>query len=194
MKFHPITLDGRYVRLEPISQSHHDEVCEAISDGELWKIFTTMVPKVEHVEKFITMAQKANETGDGLTFATVDKISGKIAGSTRFMNTNLCYKRTEIGFTFLSRSFQKTVANTEAKLLMLSHAFETHDLNRVEFITDFLNEKSRRAILRLGAKEEGLLRNHIVMPDGRVRDSVVYSIINSEWPNVKENLLGKIKS
>lgn len=131
--------------------------------------------------------------GEGLTFATIDKSSnGKIAGSTRFMKADLPNKRIEIGFTFLGKTWQRSRINTEAKLLMLSHAFETLNLNRVELLTDYLNSNSRRAILRLGAKEEGILRSHMVMPDGRVRDSVLYSITKNDWPGVKQNLSSKI--
>jgi N-acetyltransferase len=134
------------------------------------------------------------DNNEGLAFAIIDKGTHKIAGSTRFMKANLPNKRAEIGFTFLGKSWQKTRINTEAKLLMLSHAFETMGLNRIELLTDYLNTRSRNAILRLGAKEEGILRNHMVMPDGRVRDSVIYSIINHEWAGVKQHLNFKLNS
>jgi RimJ/RimL family protein N-acetyltransferase len=132
------------------------------------------------------------ENNEGLAFATIDKATNKVVGSTRFMKANLANKRVEIGFTFLGTSWQKTHINTEAKLLMLTHAFETMALNRVELLTDFLNTTSRNAILRLGAKEEGILRNHMIMPDGRVRDSVIYSIISNEWAGVKQHLNAKL--
>lgn len=134
----------------------------------------------------------AHESGDGLAFAIIDKTMMKTAGPTRFMKTDFPNKRTEIGFTFLGKSCQKTRINTEAKLLMLSHAFQTLKMNRVQFITDYLNKSSKQAILKLGAIEEGILRNHMVMRDFGVRNSVLYSIIESEWPGIKKHLTHKI--
>jgi N-acetyltransferase len=192
MKLEKITLDGRYVRLEPISEAHRAGLCEAVSDGELWNLSVTLVPHVDQMVEFLSNAESDHMNGDGLAFATIDKASNRVAGSTRFMRRSLPHKRIEIGFTFLGKSWQKTPLNTEAKLLMLTHAFECLELNRVEFLTDYLNVNSRRAILRLGAKEEGILRNHMMMPDGRVRDSMLYSIISIEWPGVKQNLRAKL--
>ncbi|OUS40786.1 GNAT family N-acetyltransferase [Oleispira antarctica] len=192
MQFESISLEGNYVRLVPLSEIHRTELIEAISDGELWKLFVTLVPQVEDIDDFIENAISAHRNGDGLAFATIDKASGRVIGSTRFMKASLANKRVEIGFTFIAKSFQKTRVNTEAKLLMLTHAFNAMRLNRVEFITDYLNHTSRSAILRLGAKEEGILRNHMIMPDGRVRDSVLFSITNYEWPGVKQNLTYKL--
>ena len=194
MKYEEITLEGKYVRLEPLSFSHKEELVEAISDGELWNLFVTLVPKPDDIDAFINNANTAQKSGDGLAFATIDKKTGKVAGSTRFMKTDFINKRAEIGFTFLGKSFQKTNINTEAKLLMLNHLFELMHFNRVEIITDYLNTTSRNAILRLGAKEEGILRNHMLMPDGRVRDSVLYSIIKNEWGGVKMNILSKLSN
>lgn len=193
MKFTPTTLEGKFVRLEPLSAHHKQGLCDAIRDGELWNLFVTIVPHPDAIDAFFTNAQTALENNEGIAFATIDKATNKIAGSTRFMKSNLANKRTEIGFTFLGKSWQKTHINTEAKLLMLTHAFETMGLNRVELLTDYLNTTSRNAILRLGAKEEGILRNHMVMRDGRVRDSVIYSIINHEWAGVKQHLNAKLK-
>jgi N-acetyltransferase len=192
MQLEKVILEGRYVRLEPISESHRGELIEAVSDGELWQLFVTLVPRVEGIDQFIENAISAHDTADGLAFATIDKASGRVVGSTRFMKANLANKRLEIGFTFIAKSYQKTMINTEAKLLMLTHAFENMGLNRVEFITDYLNHTSRNAILRLGAKEEGIMRNHMIMPDGRVRDSVLFSIINHEWAGIKQNLSYKL--
>lgn len=194
MEFEKVTLEGNFVRLEPLSEVHRGELIEAISDGQLWKLFVTLVPRIEDVDEFIENAISAHATGDGLAFATIDKDSARVIGSTRFMKANLPNKRVEIGFTFLAQSYQKTSINTEAKLLMLTHAFEALCLNRVELLTDYLNTRSRNAILRLGAKEEGILRNHMVMPDGRVRDSVLFSITNHEWAGVKQNLTYKLAS
>ena len=192
MKIEAIVLEGKYVRLEPLTAVHRNGLREAISDGELWKLHVTLVPHPDKIDEFLNNANLAHESGDGLAFATIDKVTNRIAGSTRFMKANLPNKRIEIGFTFLGKSWQRTRINTEAKLLMLTHAFEVLDLNRVELLTDYLNNTSRQAIMRLGAKEEGTLRNHMVMPDGRVRDSVLYSIIKNEWPGVRQHLTMKL--
>ncbi|VAW67887.1 hypothetical protein MNBD_GAMMA10-163 [hydrothermal vent metagenome] len=192
MKFNSTIIEGKYVRLEPLSESHKSGLCKAISDGELWKLNVTLVPHINDVDAFIINANKAYESGDGITFATIDKKTDKVAGSTRFMKANIANKRVEIGFTFLGKSWQRTQINTEAKLLMLTHAFESMHLNRVELLTDYLNLKSRNSIIRLGEKEEGILRNHMIMPDGRERDSVIYSIIKNEWPGIKQHLSCKL--
>ena len=192
MKLEPITLEGKYVRLEPLGMQHQEGLCNAIRDGELWKLFVTLVPHPDNIDQFIEDAIQAHENGDGLTFVTIDKETNQVAGSTRYMKTNLAYQRTEIGYTFLGKRWQKTRINTEAKLLMLRHAFDTLGFNRVEFLTDYLNTTSRQAILRLGAKEEGILRNHMIMPDGRVRDSVIFSIIKNEWPGIQQHLSAKL--
>lgn len=194
MKFTPLILEGKFVRLEPLSIHHKQGLCDAIRDGELWNLFVTIVPHPDAIDAFFANAQTTLENNEGMAFVTIDKATNKIAGSTRFMKSNLPNKRTEIGFSFLGKSWQKTLINTESKLLMLTHAFETMGLNRVEFLTDYLNTTSRNAILRLGAKEEGILRNHMVMADGRVRDSVIYSIINSEWAGIKQHLNFKLNS
>jgi RimJ/RimL family protein N-acetyltransferase len=188
MKFERVKLEGTLVRLEPLSKDHKQELCDAISDGELWKLFVTLVPHPDSIDTFLENAQREYESGEGLAFSTIDRVSNKVVGSTRFMRANLPNRRVEIGFTFLGKSWQRSGINTEAKLLMLGHAFETLGMNRVELLTDYLNEKSRRAIVRLGAKEEGIVRSHMVMPNGRIRDSVLYSIIRNEWPGVRENL------
>jgi len=192
MKFEKVTLEGDHVRLEPLSESHRDQLIDAISDGELWKLFVTLVPAIDGIDGFIENAIEAHSNADGLAFATIDKASGRVVGSTRFMKANLAHKRVEIGFTFIAKRFQRTQINTEAKLLMLTHAFEVLNLNRIEFLTDYFNHASRNAILRLGAKQEGILRNHMVMPNGRVRDSVLFSITNNEWDGVKQNLSYKL--
>jgi len=194
MKLDKITLEGKYVRLEPLSLKHREELIGAISDGELWNLFVTLVPSIENIDRFIEEAIAAHLNEDGLVFATIDKVSGKVVGSTRFMKASFANKRIEIGYTFIAKSYQKSKINTDAKLLMLTYAFENLQLNRVELLTDYLNAKSRHAILRLGAKEEGILRNHMVMPDGRVRDSVLFSIINNEWAGIKQSLLYKLSN
>ena len=188
----PVTLEGSFVRLEPLSQEHADGLRQAISDGDLWKLLVAFVPHPDNVDEFLRDAHKSYKTGQSLIFATIDKTTNTVAGSTRLMRADFNHKRIEIGFTFLGKTWQKTKLNTESKFLMLVHAFEIMEMNRVEFRTDYLNSTSRRAILRLGAKEEGVLRNHVLMPNGRVRDSVVYSIIKNEWPGVKQHLVSKI--
>lgn len=180
------------VRLEPLSARHEQGLCDAIRDGDLWTLHVTLVPHPDEIDIFLSNAQKAHALGDGLAFATVDRATGRVAGSTRFMKADEQHRRVEIGFTFLGRSWQRTGRNTEAKLLMLTHAFETLGMNRVELLTDHLNEESRRAILGLGAKEEGLLRSHMIMRTGRVRDSVLYSVVRGDWPEVKQRLTFKL--
>ncbi len=189
----PITLHGQHVRLEPLSSSHLKGLKAAINDGELWQLMVTSVPHPNDVEAFYQDAVKVHQVGQGLAFATLDQASNQVVGSTRFMNANLIHHRLEIGFTFIAKSSQRTAINTEAKLLMLTHAFEAMLLNRVEFVTDFLNQRSRQAILRLGARQEGILRNHMQMPDGRIRDSVIFSITKYDWPGVKTFLQEKLK-
>lgn len=192
-RFNKVVLEGEFVRLEPLTLAHKAGLEAAIRDGELWKLFVTTVPHPDQLDTFFSQAEEWYNAGDGLAFATIDKRSGKIAGSTRFMKANLPNKRLEIGFTFIGQSWQRTPVNTEAKWLMLQYAFETLGLNRVELLTDFLNSKSRAAIARLGAREEGVLRCHMVMPNGRLRDSVIFSITKHDWPGVKENLLFKLQ-
>ena len=191
--FEKVVLQGKHIRLEPLSESHREGVCEAVSDGKLWELFFTFVPHPDDIDSFFKKAYEMHESGAGLTFATIDVGTNKVIGSTRFMNANLPNKTTEIGSTFLAKSHQQTKANTEAKLLMLNHAFEVINLNRVEFLTDYLNNRSRNAILRLGAKQEGVLRGHRVMPNGRVRDSVIFSILSHEWEGVKQHLEHKLR-
>lgn len=188
MKFAPVSLEGPLVRLDPLTPQHRDGLCAAIADGELWSLFVTFVPHPTEIDGFLRDAQRAHERGDGLAFAIVHRATGRVAGSTRFMSADPENRRVEIGYTFLGHSWQRTGCNGEAKLLMLAHAFEALGANRVEFLTDYLNQTSRRAILGLGAREEGILRSHMVMRDGRVRDSVLYSIVRSDWPGVKQHL------
>ncbi|MFD7261350.1 GNAT family N-acetyltransferase [Streptomyces sp. NPDC059874] len=185
-------LVGERVRLEPLAHRHHDGLCEAIRDGKLWELPVTIVPHPEDVPAFIDEALAAREAGTQIAYATVDLASGRIAGSTRLMVINRTYRRLEIGFTFLGASWQGTGLNTEAKLLMLTHAFEAMGMNRVELLTDVRNGRSRAAIERLGATHEGVLRHHMVMPDGWIRDTAVYSITRPEWPDAKRGLTDRL--
>lgn len=189
-----ITLESPRVRLEPLDESHLPGLAEAISDGELWNLGVTSVPRPEQLPAFLDAAQSAFAAGRELAFATIDKCSGRIAGSTRFRCIEAAHRRVEIGFTFIGRSWQRSHVNSEAKLLMLEHAFENWQVNRVELLTDLLNHASRNAIARLGAREEGLLRSHMVMRDGRIRDSVIFSIIASEWPTVRAGLQARLRN
>jgi N-acetyltransferase len=192
MKIEKVVLEGKGVRLEPLAQSHLAGLARAIEDGALWQVPVTFVPHPNDLLEFLSYAESAFQAGRELAFATLDKPSNTVVGSTRFRCAEVAHKRVEIGFTFLAQSFQRTRVNTEAKLLMLAHAFEVWQVNRVELLTDVLNEKSRNAIARLGAQQEGVIRSHMVMRDGRVRDSVLFSIIKSEWPKLKSELERKL--
>lgn len=187
-----VELRGQRIALEPLSAEHLDGLAAAIRDGELWTIPVTLVPHPDELPEFLKQAQNRYAAHLERAFATVDLASGIVVGSTRFMAINRDHRRVEIGFTFLAQRWQRSYVNTEAKYLMLRHAFEEWGCNRVELITDALNAKSRQAILRLGAREEGVLRNHMIMRDGRVRDSVLYSVIRSEWHQVRTLLEAKI--
>jgi RimJ/RimL family protein N-acetyltransferase len=190
---HPITLTGTHVRLEPLEESHLDALSEVGLDPELWKWIPSQILDRDQMLRFIRTQLADQEKGTALPFATIDQASGKIVGNTRFMNIDMPNKRVEIGGTWIAKSWQRTAINPEAKFLMMRHAFETLGCNRVEWKTDALNTQSRNAILRLGAKQEGIFRQHIVTWSGRLRDSVYFSVIAPEWPDVKRALEAKIK-
>lgn len=192
MKIEKLVLEGTNVRLEPLSSNHLPGMAKAIEDGNLWEIPVTFVPHPNDLTGFLSQAEAAFSQGKELVFATIDAKSGTVAGSSRFRCIEAVHRRVEIGFTFLAASSQRTHVNTEAKYLMLRHAFETWGCNRVELLTDERNSKSRNAIQRIDAKEEGILRSHMAMRDGHVRNSVIYSIISSEWPQVKSALGAKL--
>ena len=187
-----VELRGKRVALEPLSARHLPGLAAAIADGQLWSIPVTLVPHPDQLSAFLNQAETRYAAQLERAFATVDLASGTVVGSTRFMAINRDHRRVEIGFTFIAERWQRSYINTEAKYLMLRHAFEEWGCNRVEFITDVLNTKSRQAIVRLGAKEEATLRNHMIMRDGRIRDSMLYSVIRSEWPRIKSVLEAKI--
>ncbi|WP_328301902.1 GNAT family N-acetyltransferase [Streptomyces sp. NBC_00435] len=187
-----VELVGERVRLEPLDLHHHDGLCEAIRDGSLWELAVTTVPHPDEARGFIEDAVAARAEGTQIPYATVDAATGRILGSTRLMVINTANRRLEIGWTFLAESWQRTGANTEAKLLMLTYAFETMGMNRVELLTDVRNTKSRAAITRLGATQEGVLRHHMVMRDGWIRDTAVYSITRPEWPDAKRGLEARL--
>ena len=187
-----VTLEGQHVRLTPLSPDHEESLVAAAGDGELWNSTVTIVPDQTTIAAYIATALNAQSQGQELPFVIIRKSSDKVVGSTRFYSIEREHRRVEIGYTWLAASAQRTSVNTEAKLLLLTHAFEVWGCIRVGFVTDLLNQQSRRAILRLGAKQEGILRNHMVMPDGRYRDSVYFSITEAEWPEVKARLESKL--
>ncbi len=192
MEIQLITLEGRVVRLEPLSMGHHAQLCEVGLEPELWQWIPERVTTPEEMRRYIQAALDAQKAGTALPFATVERASGRAIGSTRFGNIDRANRRVEIGWTWLGTPWQRTAANTEAKYLMMRHAFETWKCIRVELKTDSLNQRSRRAILRLGAKEEGTLRQHMVTWYGRLRHTVYYSVLDSEWPAVKAGLEAKL--
>ncbi|MDE1999701.1 MAG: GNAT family N-acetyltransferase [Burkholderiales bacterium] len=193
MKIEKVALSGDRVRLEPLSAAHLPALAEAIQDGELWKIPVTFVPHPSDLPKFYADSEAAFDAGKELAFATVDQSAGQVVGSTRFRCIEAAHRRVEIGFTFLAASWQRTHINTEAKYLMLQHAFQVWGCNRVELLTDERNAKSRSAIARIGAREEGILRHHMVMRDGFIRNSVVYSITSADWPRVQAKLASRLQ-
>lgn len=192
MKIESVSLEGKFVRLEPLSMSHHLQLCEVGLDENLWELVPTPITNADEMKNYIKTALEEGKNGVSLPFATIEKSSNKAIGSTRFGNISTCHKRAEIGWTWIASKWQRTYVNTEAKYLMLRHAFEVWKCNRIELKTDVLNEKSRQAILRLGAIEEGISRRHVVCQSGRIRDSVYFSIIDSEWEKVKNNLATKL--
>ena len=192
MVVEPLILEGRHVRLEPLRLDHQGGLCEVGLDEDLWRWTTTLIRTPEEMRLYIETAIAEEAAGMSLPFATIEKASGRVIGSTRYGNIDRVNRRVEIGWTWIGRGYQRTPANTEAKYLMLRQAFETWGCIRVEFKTDSLNERSRSALERIGAKEEGTFRNHMITYTGRLRHSVYYSIINSEWPSVKIALEEKL--
>ncbi|MBT3134867.1 GNAT family N-acetyltransferase [Alteromonas sp. ALT199] len=192
MWFKDIELESENIKLTPLTMEHADALVNAATDGELWKLWFTSVPSAEIIDDYITSALEQKAKGLSLPFVVIDKASGEVIGSTRFCNADLLNQRVEIGYTWYSKSYQKTSCNTECKLLLLTHAFESLEAIAVEFRTNWHNQASRSAITRLGAKQDGVLRHHQRMPNGGYRDTVVFSIINTEWLAVKENLTFKL--
>jgi RimJ/RimL family protein N-acetyltransferase len=183
----PVTLVGAHARLEPLSQEHRDDLVTAVKDGELWKLWYTSIPAPERMQAEIERRLALLAAGMMLPF-TVRDADGAIAGMTTYMNVDAANRRVEIGSTWYAKRVQRTALNTQCKLLLLSYAFEKLDCIAVEFRTHFFNHPSRRGIERLGAKQDGILRNHQIAPNGTRRDTVVYSIIAGEWPTVKAHL------
>jgi N-acetyltransferase len=190
----PVTLEGSIVRLEPIRRDHAELFWEAAKNN-LEDIFRWIPYAMKTPEDFRTLIDKAfseQERGESVVFATVERSSGRVVGSTRFMNIDRANRRVEIGSTWIAPAWQRTAVNTEAKYLMLRQAFEGWGCMRVELKTDALNQKSRNAILRIGAKEEGTLRRHLITWTGRVRDTVYFSILDGEWPEVRAALESRL--
>jgi N-acetyltransferase len=181
-------LEGVHVRLLPLSMEHHAALCAIGLDDDIWRWMPYIMRTPEDMKNYIQAALANREKRTEFPFATTERVTGKIVGSTRFMNIDMNHRRVEIGSTWIGKPWQRSAVNTEAKYLMLRHAFEELGCIRVELKTDALNEKSRNAILRIGAKEEGILRRQLITPSGRVRDTVYFSILDYEWPEVKQRL------
>jgi len=184
----PLTLAGNRVTLEPLSPAHRDELAAAVRDGELWTLWYTAVPSPEGMAAEIDRRLSLQASGSWLPFAVRRRDTGLLCGMTNYLNIDASHRRLEIGGTWYAASAQRTGINTEAKLLLLRHAFGTLGCIAVEFRTHWINRQSREAIARLGAKQDGILRSHMIMPDGSLRDTVVFSIVAAEWPAVRNNL------
>ena len=188
------TLEGVRIRLEPLGDAHHPALCAVGLDDALWRWSPRPVLTAADMADYIAFAVAERAAGRALPFAIIDKATGQAIGSTRYGAIEPAHRRVEIGWTWLGRSWQRTSANTEAKYLLLRHAFETVGCIRVELKTDALNDRSRAAIRRIGAREEGTLRSHMITASGRVRDTVYYSILDVEWPEVKRDLESRLKN
>ena len=186
-----IYLEGKLVKLIPLSKQHRSELVDAASDGELWNLWYTSIPNNKSVDDYINFALTENVADRAHAFAIINKSTNKIIGSTRFCNA-INNNRLEIGYTWYAKSTQRTGINTECKFILLQHAFESLNCIAVEFRTNWHNIDSRAAIARLGAKQDGVLRNHLLDDDGTYRDTVVFSITKEEWPTVKKSLIFKM--
>lgn len=189
----PVILTGKTIRLEPLSRAHVGALADVAFEPGIFRWFTIRMDSRADLERWVDDALESHAAGTALPFATVLQDGNRVVGSTRFMNVSVRDGRYEIGSTWIAPSHQRSAVNTEAKSLMLRHAFETLGARRVELKTHELNDKSRRAIERLGAQYEGMHRNHMLMPDGSMRNTVWYSVIDSEWPAVKARLEGWLK-
>jgi RimJ/RimL family protein N-acetyltransferase len=192
----PVVLEGHHVRLEPMARERAEAIAAALgaaaADGDLWESKVTSIPRPEMMRAYVDLALAELDRGDSMPFVTIDRASGKAVGTTRFMNIEPPHRRLEIGTTWIGKSFQRTAINTEAKYLMLKHAFETLRCIAVDLRTHEKNLQSRAAIERLGARLDGILRNHRILPDGSLRNTATYSIIDAEWPTVKARLEARL--
>ena len=193
MKIEPVTLQGRVVRLEPLALAHVPGLARVGLDPELWRWIPTQVADAAQMQAWVQTALDEQTAGTSLPFAIISQASGEAIGSTRYMNIVPAHRRLEIGSTWLSTAAQRSGANTEAKLLLLTHAFEALKAIRVELKTDALNSRSRAAIARIGGIEEGIFRRHVICASGRVRDTVYYSMLDNEWPAVKARLFSMLR-
>jgi RimJ/RimL family protein N-acetyltransferase len=184
----PVTLEGRWVRLEPLGAEHLPGLVEVGLDPTLWRWTLTVIATPDQMRRFVEAALAERAAGDSMPFTIIERASGQPVGSTRYLNIDANHRRLEIGYTWVAPGWQRTPLNSEAKLLLIGHAFDRLGAVRVEFKTDSLNEASRRALLGIGAIEEGTLRNHMISQGGRRRHSVYYSVIEEEWPTVREHL------
>jgi len=192
MEVQPVTLAGQHVRLEPLTMDHLDALWDIGQDADLWQWTPYHIKTREEMHTYVQLALDWQEIGTALPFVTIEQATHEIVGCTRFGNIDAPNHRVEIGWTWIGKPWQRTAVNTEAKFLMLQHAFEVWHCIRVELKTDVLNERSRAAILRIGAKQEGIFRHHMITDSGRLRDTIYFSIINDEWPEVKERLQAKL--
>ena len=192
----PVTLEGHHVRLDPMAPERADALAAALgtaaADGRMWESKVTTIPRPENMRAYVAQALAEQDAGVSMPFVTVDRAGGRVVGTTRYMNIEAPHRRLEIGTTWIGKSFQRTAINTEAKYLMLKHAFETLRCIAVDLRTHEKNLQSRAAIERLGAKLDGILRNHRILPDGSVRNTAAYSIIDAEWPGVKARLEARL--
>ena len=188
IRVEPVELEGEHVRLEPLALSHLGGLCEIGIVEELWRWIPTQVTTPEQMKAYVELALSERANGVSMPFAQIERSTGRVIGSSRYMNIEKAHRRLEIGSTWIAPAWQRTAINTEAKYLLMRHAFEDLGCMRVELKTDSLNEKSRAAILRIGAKQEGIFRNHMITSTGRVRHTVYFSVIDSEWPGVKAEL------
>jgi RimJ/RimL family protein N-acetyltransferase len=184
----PVVLEGRHVVLEPLQPDHVPALQTAAADGELWRLWYTSVPGPETTEAYVEQALAGQRAHTAMPFAVRHRDDGEVIGSTRYCRIDATNRRLEVGYTWYAKRYQRTAVNGECKLLLLRHAFETLGAIAVELRTHWHNHPSRTAIARLGAKQDGVLRNHMIMPDGTYRDTVVFSIIEGEWPSVRRGL------
>ena len=194
MNVAPATLEGSHVRLEPLAKAHLAGLVLVGLDEELWRWIPVPVRTAEEMGAYIDTALEEQKRGVSLPFALIERATGRAIGSTRYGNIDRTHRRAEIGWTWVAREWQRTAVNTKAKYLLLRHAFEILGCIRVELKTDSLNERSRAAILRIGAQEEGIFRNHMITASGRIRHTVYFSIVDSEWPGVKARLESLLNS
>lgn len=184
----PITLENEIVRLVPLQLEHEQALLEAASDGKLWELWYTSVPAATNIRMYLETALEQQANGSSLPFLVIDQKTEKVIGATRYCHADASNRRLEIGYTWYAKSYQRTGVNTACKYLLLRHAFETLDVIAVQFMTNWFNFKSRAAIQRIGAKQDGIIRNHRIDQNGNIRDTVLFSIIREEWQTVKFSL------